>query len=84
MDEKEKIIKYTDDDLVKVYRVAFEEGIRQGAKNVIDSAGQLASGFTTLKIIIDEMYSTKQPLISTDPPNNFELEMIKNILKKSD
>ena len=34
MDEKEKIIKYTDDDLVKVYRVAFEEGINKENQSI--------------------------------------------------
>ena len=70
--------------LVKVYRAAFEEGKRQGARDMIDAAGMLASGFTELKGLIEDSY--KSASVST--LNNksflfeFELEKINKILKE--
>ena len=77
MDAKyEKFEKtYTQKEIVKVYRAALEEGRQQGVKSVVDTAGELASGF--IGLIPFSHYP-----ISTDEPYSFELKRIDEIIEK--
>lgn len=81
MNMKENKQTYTEDELVKVYRVAFEEGKREGSKEMMEAAGSLASGFISLKSLIEESYSTKPVMTSVDKPYHYEIERILKILK---
>ncbi len=74
--------EYTKEEMVKVYRAAIEQGKKQGAKDVIDAATTLASGFTELRNIMEEMYDNKPKPIPVDEPYSFELEWIDEILKR--
>ena len=85
MDAKyEKFEKtYTQKEIVKVYRGALEEGRQQGVKSVVDTAGELASGFIGLRGLIEGMYKNEsQNPISTDEPYSFELKRIDEIIEK--
>jgi hypothetical protein len=85
MDAKyEKFEKtYTQKEIVKVYRAALEEGRQQGVKSVVDTAGELASGFIGLRGLIEGMYKNEsQNPISTDEPYSFELKRIDEIIEK--
>lgn len=74
---------YTQKEIVKVYRTAFEEGTRQGVKSIVDLAGELASGFIGLRGLIEGMYKNEsQNPISTDEPYSFELKRIDEIIEK--
>lgn len=73
---------YTQEDIVRVYRSALEEGKRQGMKELIDTATTLASGFVKLKGLIEETYDSNPAPILADEPYTFELTWIDEIIKR--
>ena len=75
---------YSQEEIVKVYRAAYEEGRKQGIRNTIDAASTLASGFTDLKNLIEGIYdNTPKPIIMNEP-YSFELKLIDEILKRGE
>ena len=73
--------KYTEQEVVKVYRSAIEQGKRQGIKDLINAITNVASGAVMLKSLIDETNEDEPHPVSNDEPYLYELNFIEEILK---
>ncbi len=73
--------KYTEQEVVKVYRSAIEQGKRQGIKDLINAITNVASGAVMLKSLIDETNKDEPQPVSNDEPYFYELKFIDDILK---
>ena len=73
--------KYTEQEVVKVYRSAIEEGKRQEMKDLINAITNVASGAVMLKNLMDEANEDNPQPTLNDEPYFYELKFIDDILK---